>query len=224
MLNVLFDGESITEKFDIQLAERPVIPVAEAIYNEYSVPGRNTLKEFSHFENTSFTLRFNYIDDNVKPKFSEILNWLHGRTKYEESDSERYRLLTMSIPQVSDANNDIPEWCDFEIEIETEPFWYEDDGVETITATATIENPSKIDAGVVMTVFGTGTCRVRINDNQMQFVDVQGSVEVNGILKTAYRDNENMSGRYPVLKSGNNEIEVSGQTQRIEIEKRWQWR
>lgn len=224
VLDILFDGEGITEQFDIQLAERPLIPVAEAIYDTYEVPGRNALREFSHFENTVLTLRFNYIDSNAKPKFGDILNWLHGKRKYQESGNNRYRLLTMSILNVSDANNDIPEWCDFEIEIETEPFWYEDAGTETITDTAIIRNPSKIDAGVIMRVFGTGTCRVRINNNQMEFVDVQEQVEVNGILKTAYRDNENMSGQYPELLSGENDIEISGQTERIEIEKRWCWR
>lgn len=224
-MDILFDNEGMEEKFNIKLAERPVIPVAKAIYDEYPVSGRNgVLKEFNRYDNTEFTLRFNYIDEHAKPRFIEMVNWLQNKRIYRESDNQYYRVLAQSLPEISPANNDIAEWCDFEITIETEPFWYEDAGITTVTDSTTILNPSNIDAGAVMTVYGTGVCRVRINENMMEFADVQGSITVDGILKRRLQQYNSMSGRYPELASGNNEIEISGDTERIEIHKRWCWR
>lgn len=225
MIDILFDNEGLQEEFNIQLAERPVIPVAQAIYDEYPVPGRNgVLKQFNRFDNTIFTLRFNYIDKYAKPKFIEIVNWLQNKRIYQESDNRYYRILAHSIPEISPANNDIAEWCDFEITIETEPFWYENAGITTVTDSLTLINPSNIDSGAVLTIYGTGICKVRINDNVMEFSDVKGKLVVDGILKTKLQRYNQMSGYYPVLKSGENEIEISGDTEKVEIQKRWCWR
>src|SRR5690625_2897560 len=124
MLNILFDNESILDNFDIELAECPVIPIAEPIYDEYPVPGRNgILKEFDRFDNTTFSLRFNYIDKHAKTKFIKIANWLLDKRIYQEVGSSYHRVLAQSIPVITPATNDIAEWCDFEITLETEPFW-----------------------------------------------------------------------------------------------------
>lgn len=224
-MDILFDNEGMEEKFNIKLAERPVIPVPEAIYDEFPVPGRNgVLKVFNRYDNTEFTLRFNYIDKDAKPIFIEMVNWLQGKKFYRETDNQYYRVLAQSIPEISPANNDIAEWCDFEITLETEPFWYEDAGITTVTDSAFIFNPSNIDAGTVMTVYGNGVCRVRINDNMMEFIDVQGSITVDGILKSLHQSYNRMSGRYPEFKSGENEIEIGGDTEKVEFHQRWCWR
>lgn len=229
VMDILFDNESMYRRFGVMLAERPVIPVAEPIYDEYVVPGRNTvLKEFNRYENTEFTLRFNYIDKHAKHRFIELVNWLQGREIYQESGSKYHRVLAQSITGITDANNDMPEWVDFEMNIETEPFWYEDAGTETITSDVIIENPSVIEAPVVIRVYGTGVCRLRINGELIEVTDVQGHVTLDGILKMAHRNmapqDNNMSGKYPVLKSGKNEISIEGSTDYIEVDVRWCWR
>lgn len=229
MLEVLFDEQSVNERFNIKLAERPELPVAKERYLTYEVPGRNgSLTVFDGYEDVVFPLRFSYIDKEAKSTFREIVNWLTGKKKIRLSGSENYRLLTQSVITINPANNDIAEWCDFEIEVMAEPFEYEDAGTQETTTNTTIINPSNIDAGAIIKVYGTGTCRVLLNDNQMIFTDVQDYVVVDGIKKKAHklmssRDN-NMQGRYPILKSGENKISVSGQTTKIEVSKRWCWR
>lgn len=229
MLEVLFDEVSINSEFGITLAERPVLPVSGARYITYEVPGRNgKLSIFDGYEDVPYSLRFNYIDENAKPAFREIVNFLTGKKKVRLSDNDNYRLISQSVISIKDANNDIEEWCDFEIEIITEPFEYEDAAMQTTTTNTTIVNPSNIEAGVILKVFGTGTCRVLLNENQMIFTDVQDYITVDGIMKKAHKDmssrDNTMQGRYPVLKSGSNTISVSGQTSKIEIYKRWCWR
>ena len=229
MLEVLFDEESINSKFGITLAERPVLPVSQPRYTSYDVPGRNgKLTVFDGYDDVPYSLRFNYIDENAKPTFREIVNFLTGKTKVRLSDSDRYRVISQSIINVNNANNDIAEWCDFEIEIITEPFEYEDEETSVFDGSGIIINPSKIDAPIIINVYGDGDCNVRVNENQIQLTGVQGHVTIDGILKNAYRgnmtQNNNMSGNYPSLSYWENEVAISGNTKYIEIKKRWCWR
>lgn len=230
MVEVLFDNQSINSQFNLSLAERPLIPAAEMEYDSISVPGRDgKLTRELGYKAKPFPLRFNFIHkENVKQTFREITNWLTNKKTIKLSDDLGvYRIITQL--NVQDATNDLKEYADFIVNLETEPFWYENAGVQTITSgTATIVNPSVIETGVVMTVYGTGICRVRVNDNQMVFTDVQDFVIVDGIRRIAHKydasqDNK-MSGQYPMFLPGNNEIEVSGATTKVEFEKRWSWR
>lgn len=229
MMEVLFDNEGICEQFNIYLAERPVIPVAEMEYETINVEGRNgPLTRELGYRLKPLILRYNYIHkEHVKQTFRQVVNWLTGRRTLSLSDDpEVYRIISQL--NVTDAINSHRQYVGFDIEVETEPFWYQYDGVMTIDSTATIINPSKIPAPFILKVFGDGTCNVKINDNDMTFRDVQGQLIVDGILKTAYRglrnENNNMTGGYPLLQTGENTISISGNTDRIEIEKRWCWR
>lgn len=228
-MDILFDGVSINKEFDITLAERPVIPVAEREYESIHVPGRDgSLTRELGYKSTSFPLRFNFLKkDGVKQTFREISNWLTNKKILSFSDDlSVYRIITQI--NVNDAKNDIKEYADFVINLETEPFWYEDGGTQTITSNTTIINPTAVEVGVVMTIYGTGTCRVTVNDNLMIFTDVQGSVIVDGFRGLAHRNgvsqDNKMNGEYPKLKAGNNTIALSGATTKVEIEKRWSWR
>lgn len=229
-MDILFNDESIQEEFNIHLAERPYIPVAQPRYEEYGVPGRNgTLKRLDGYDNVGVDLRFNYIDKDAKDIFDEIVNWLHYRDRYQESDSDKYRIIAEPVIDVSPANNDFYDWVDFEIHLEFEPFKYEDAGTIEVTDEETVVNPSNIEAEAIMRVYGEGTCRVMVNDNHMEFIDVDEITIVNGIKKvvesrTGRRLDNQMEGQFPVLQSGENTIEVSGNAERIEIDLRWCWR
>lgn len=227
LVDVLFDEVSINQQFNIRLAERPVVPVAEMEYETIQVPGRSgSLTRELGYRSKPFALRFNYIDkEGAKPKYRDIVNWLTGRRRVRFSDDlDYYRVIQQINPQ--DATNDIKEYADFVIQMETEPFWYKDFDTEIVTGTSTLINPTKIEIKAMMTVFGNGVCRVRVNDNQMVFNDVQGHLTLE--KGTAHRNrvsqDNKMSGQYPVFLPGNNEIEISGATNRVEIDVRWCWR
>ena len=136
------------------MAERPVLPVSQPKYLSYEVPGRNgKLTVFDGYEDVPIRLRFNFIKQNVKPTFRDVVNFLTGKSKFRLSDDNRYRVIAQPVINVSDGNNDIPGWCDFEIEFITEPFEYEDATMQSTTTNTVIVNPSNIEAGVI----GDGT-------------------------------------------------------------------
>ncbi|MFC6464948.1 distal tail protein Dit [Marinilactibacillus sp. GCM10026970] len=227
MIDVLFDEESINKKFNIRLAERPVVPVAEMEYESIEVPGRHgSLTRKIGYRSKPFSLKFNYIDINgAKPKYRDIVNWLTNKRKIHFSDDKDYYRVIQQMNPV-DAENDIREYADFVVEMITEPFWYKDHGIQLITQKTTLQNPSVIETSLKLTVYGDGICRVRVNDNQMVFTDVQGHITID--RGTAHRNGINqdnkMSGHYPIFLPGNNEIEIGGSTRKVDIEVRWCWR
>lgn len=226
--DVFFDNESSHEK-GITLAERPSIPVSQPIYSEYAVSGRNgRLKRKDRDEDKQFSLRFNYLTlENSKQIYREVLDWLEGKRRLHFSDDEDvYLLIDSIVPE--NATNSIREHVDFTLNLTCEPYWYQDIGTSEVTSSSVITNPTSIEAKVIMRVYGEGVCRVSINDNHMEFTDVQGYVVVDGIKGYAERNgirlDNNMSGKYPVLIPGENEISIGGNTDRIEIDLRWCWR
>ena len=230
-MDVLFDNESINRKFNIYLAERPVVSIAELDYEEIAVPGRDgSLTRELGYSNKPIPLRFNFIHKtNVKQTIREIASWLTGKKIVAFSDDlSVYRIISQI--KISDATNDIKEYADFTVTLETEPFWYEDVGTQTLLngTTTTVNNPSSVEVGVVMKVSGTGKCNVRINGKLMILTDVQDFVIVDGIRGVAHRYNisqdNKMQGEYPKLEAGNNTIVVSGGATKVELEKRWSWR
>lgn len=225
-MDVLFDGINIKETFNIQLAERPLISSAEMEYETVDVPGGRTLIRELGYKNTPLELRFNYIHrTNTKKTFREITNWLTNKRIIKFSDDmDVYRVITKL--NVQDATNDIKEYVDFIVKLETEPFWYEDAGQVTVSDSATITNPTAIKVDAKMRINGTGTCRVLLNDNQMVFTDVQGFVDIE--KKNAFRNgigqNNSMSGQFPVLLPDKNTLSISGQTTSVVLDLRWAYR
>lgn len=227
MLNIYFDNENFNQLFDVHFAERPIVPVAEMEYEETAVPGRDgKLTRELGYKNTPIPMSFNFVDlTNAKKKLREIANWLTSKKEfYFSDDTEVYRIITKL--NILETRNEIKELIGFVLQIETEPFWYEDAGLVTVTDSATITNPTAISVDAKMRINGTGTCRVLLNDNQMVFTDTQGYVEIEkrNAIRNGVGQNNSMSGQYPVFVPGENQLSISGQTTSVVVDLRWAYR
>lgn len=227
MLNIYFDNENFNQLFDVHFAERPIVPVAEMEYEVAVVPGRDgELTRELGYKNTPIPMSFNFVDlTNAKKKLREVTNWLTSRKEFYFSDDEDvYRVITKL--NVVETYNEIKELIGFVLQVETEPFWYEEAGQVTVSDSATITNPTAIKVDAKMRINGTGTCRVLLNDNQMVFTDVQGFIDIE--KKNAFRNgigqNNSMSGQFPVLLPGKNTLSISGQTTSVVLDLRWAYR
>lgn len=226
-MNIYFDDENFNQLFNVHFAGRPIVPIAEMEYEATSVPGRDgELTRELGYKNTPIPMSFNFVDlTNAKKKLREVTNWLISRKEfYFSDDTEVYRIITKL--NVLETRNEIKELIGFVVQIETEPFWYEDAGVITVTDSTTITNPSAINVDAKMRINGTGTCRVLLNDNQMVFTDTQGYVEIEkrNAIRNGVGQNNSMSGQYPVLVTGENQLSISGQTTSVVVDLRWAYR
>lgn len=224
MLNIYFDDENFNQLFDVYFAARPIVPVAEMEYESVSVPGKDgELTRELGYKNTIIPMSFNFVDlTNAKQRLREITNWLTNKRKlYFSDDQDVYRVITKI--NIIDTYNDIEELIGFVLDVETEPFWYEEVGKLTVTDQTTIVNPTVIEVDAKMRINGTGTCRVLLNDNQMIFTDTQGFVEIEkrNATRNGVDQNNSMSGKYPIFLPGENHLSISGQTESVVIDLRW---
>lgn len=226
-MNIYFDDENFNQLFNVHFAGRPIVPIAEMEYEATSVPGRDgELTRELGYKNTLIPMSFNFVDTrNSKKRLREVANWLTNKQKiYFSDDEDVYRVITKL--NVVETYNEIKELIGFVLQVETEPFWYEEAGHVTVSDSATITNPTVIKVDAKMRINGTGTCRVLLNNNQMVFTDVQGFVEIE--KKNAFRNgigqNNYMSGQYPVFLPGENQLSISGQTTSVVLDLRWAYR
>lgn len=227
-IRVLFDDEDFTSMFDVYLSERPPILVAEELYERISVPGRveGELTRSIGYASKSFDLFFRFIDDfNLSEKARQIVNWVSNKKKIHFSHDESVYRIIQEI-NFSNMINTANVKADFMLTLKTEPFWYFDAGVTRFESAGSVTNPSDISVNAKMRVFGTGNCRVLLNENQMEFfsVDEYVDIEERNAHKFGVPKNNDMKGQYPILIPGLNNISLSGATTAVEIDLRWSYR
>lgn len=230
-IEVFFDDENFTELFGVYLAERPLIPVAEQIYETINVPGRQTgeLTRKLGFASKPFSLAFRFIHKvNVKQKAREIVNWLYHKTKIHFSDDDTVHRIIQQI-NFDDMTNVVDCKADFVLRLVTEPFWYHEDEIVTILSSSgydVIENPSNIEIDARMRIWGSGDCMVTVNNKQIKLYGVDEFVWIWD--KNAFKDEEDwnnkMEGNYPIFTAGENVIQLSEGTTKVDIFVRWAFR
>ncbi|EOS7873562.1 phage tail protein [Enterococcus hirae] len=111
----------------LALAERPTIPSPKRQRVETSVLGRlgGLVQDYS-FEDMSFTLHYNYLEDvedhqAFKQSFYIMRHWLNYAKKLEFSDDPNVYYVIQTI-DIGDAENDIVEWGEFDVNITVKPF------------------------------------------------------------------------------------------------------
>ncbi|HCR3244377.1 TPA: phage tail protein, partial [Enterococcus faecium] len=111
----------------LALAERPTIPSPKRQRVETSVLGRlgGLVQDYS-FEDMSFTLHYNYLEDAedhqaFKQSFYIMRHWLNYAKKLEFSDDPNVYYVIQTI-DIGDAENDIVEWGEFDVNITAKPF------------------------------------------------------------------------------------------------------
>lgn len=85
-----------------------------------------------------------------------------------------------------------------------------------------IENPTLFDAKPLIRAYGSGTLSINGNDLVITGIGTGEYIDIDSEIMNAYRDttnlNSNISGDFPVLVAGENEITFDGD---LEIEPRW---
>ncbi|EOX2716092.1 phage tail protein [Enterococcus faecium] len=111
----------------LALAERPTIPSPKRQRVETSVLGRlgGLVQDYS-FEDMSFTLHYNYLEDvedhqAFKQSFYIMRHWLNYAKKLEFSDDPNVYYVIQTI-DIGDAENDIVEGGEFDVNITAKPF------------------------------------------------------------------------------------------------------
>lgn len=97
---------------------------------------------------------------------------------------------------------------------------------KTFTEAGTLTNITRMDALPVITVYGTGSGSVTVNDTTVEISEIENYVVLDCELMDAYKGNENRNpyvsaADFPVLVSGINNISFSGGITSLDIVPHW---
>lgn len=113
------------------------------------------------------------------------------------------------------------------IQFECQPHKYStDNNLVTLTSISTIFNPGAKSKPVIK-IYGTGPITLFINNNVINLTNVVDYVTIDSDIMDCFKDtmlkNNDMSGEFPELSPGNNEISWTGSVTKIEIKPNWRW-
>ena len=116
----------------------------------------------------------------------------------------------------------------FVVEFEVQPFGY-DIFEQTITKTApfSLFNIGTFESEPIITIFGNGNITLYVNNKSIYLKEITDKIIIDSEMKNAYNNsvslNYKMSGDFPALSLGENNISWIGNVTKLEIQPNWRW-
>lgn len=202
----------------------------------YSVVGRNGDLSISNDRYSNVNINVNcFIRRNFIDNYNSLMNYLlsqKGYYKLEYSQEPEIFRMAEFTKAIKPDTGAFLKYGNFTLVFNCKPQKWLKSGLEPIvyipvgdTSTSTITNPTLMDSKPLLRVTGTGT--ITINDSQLTLSTNTSTTVIDCEIQDAYEGTINrnpnltVTNGFPVLKSGDNNIIISGCT--VELTPRW-WR
>lgn len=234
MLSFTFGGKNSYEDYGIVIAKRPNLPSPKRRITYIETPGRNSSVRYDEKTYEDITL---LIDCGLRSKgdlinqLDEIKAWLFNTGEsdlvFSFSPNKKY---TAQVVNAIDFTQVFKYSSRFPVVFNGRPFKYasHNQEVEITKPTTFINNPGTIESEPILKVYGEGDITLKINDNEIKLIDIRGKIILNSTLEDCYNDafenlNHKMVGVFPLLKVGQNQIQFTGNVEKLEMLPNWRW-
>ena len=228
-MGVIINNQN-TKTLGFALVGRPSIASAEKKYESTEVEGRDgSLTRFIGYEDLKFSLNFNILfQSDIKQKLREIKGVLAqaGTLSFDDAPNFFYKIKRC---QISETESVIKASGVFSVEFVAEPYEYETSATGNYSVKSfTIANKTTTTALPIIKIYGSGTVVLTVNGKGITLTDLTTDITIDSNLQEAYSGltvnmNANMSGEFPILKTGNNTITITGNVTKTEIKNNWRW-
>jgi phage-related protein len=228
-MGVIINNQN-TKTLGFALKGRPNIPSANKRYESTEVEGRDgSLTRFLGYEDLKFSLNFNILfQTDIKQKLREIKGVLAQAKTLSFDDSPNF-FYKIKQAQISETESVIKASGVFSVEFIAEPYEYETSATGNYSVKSfTIANKTTTTALPIIKIYGSGTVVLNINGRGITMTGLTSSITLDSELQEAYSGlttnmNSNMSGEFPVFRTGNNTITITGNVTKTEIDNNWRW-
>lgn len=224
-----WNGVRCTE-YGIHVTEQPPITIPSERATFTNVPGRSgsvtTLEGDDVYDDLLLTASC-FIADPAR--IPAIAAWLRGSgtVTFANRQGGFYHARIVNQLPFEKILRGNPHRA-FAVNFRCKPFWYQA-GVQPITLTASgtfITNPGSVFSEPVITVYGSGevTLMVGMTITELEITD---SITLDTPLMEAYSGstsmNSRMSGDFPTLLPGQNDVSWTGNVSRVVIQPNWRY-
>lgn len=216
--NYKWNGVTFNSK-GIIIESTPVIPKAKKRFTQYTIPGKNGFTSIDNktYEPIPYTLKCHY-KEGIGNR-DEIGAWLDGYGTLQIDDEKEYTGYisnTISFEKVISFKK-------FPVQFMLQPIAKAVNATTINTTTpGTFNSDTYTDAYPIIRVTGTGNITIGLNGTQFTIYSASGEYildcEAKVITKNGFNESANMSGDFPVVKNGSNQLTITGSVTALTIE------
>lgn len=231
MFYFIFNNKKNTD-LGIQVVKRPNIPIPERNIELKSLKGRDgsLTRDYKTYNDIKISVSLNFIsgENDFINKGAEIADWLYNITdnKLIFSDNDKFYYKVKKI-ECKDIERSLKVIGKFIVTFVCDPYKYylENNDIE-ITNSTKINSPMLVvDSEPIISISGSGNVNLIINDKRIVLENVEENLIINSSILECYKEKENlnykMSGEFPILKNGENTINIEGNIKSIKIKPNW---
>lgn len=234
MLSFTFGGKNSFTDYGIIVSSRPSISSPKRRVSYIDIPGRNSSLRFDEgtYDDITIVLECTIKERNtLMDKIDDIKAWLF---EIGESDlilsfnnEKKYRAQVVNSIDFKTVFRYVAE---FPIIFNCKPFKYgsENKLIEIIQSKTEVISPGTIESEPIILVYCIGDITIKINNEQINLIGMKEKIIINSEIQDCYDNegnslNEKMTGEFPRLKPGVNNIEWTGDVSKVEILPNWRW-
>lgn len=225
----IFNGKS-SKEFPIIVNKLPPIQSPKRkveVFESEGIDG-NLVVDYETYEPFVYSIEFTFMSSDMKT-MRMVNSWLSCEGKLtlsDELDKYYYARVCNSISYEKIKTFGIRKAI---VQFECQPFAYEYHVTSMeIVQDAIVYNSTNANSLPEITVYGTGECRLSINNNEVILKDVEEHITLDCELEEAHKNgegkNNKMVGEFPKLLPGENEITLSNNIEKLVLQPRWRWR
>lgn len=228
-----FNGHRSDEYF-CHIEHKPEIPVPEAKYEEYEVPGRNGKlhADLGYYGNVTVTYQLYFHGKNPTADDARaVKKWLAGTPgPHELSDDYDPNYFYFATAKPGSITNVLNRYGRFSVDFDCDPRHFLYAGYQKIALNSgqTLLNPLDQEALPFLEVTGDGSeGKIVVNDVEFAVKPVAGKTmycdceNLDAYLTGGGSANDRIGGTWPSLKTGKNTISWSGGVTAVTIIPRW---
>ncbi|HFD2044014.1 distal tail protein Dit [Clostridium perfringens] len=228
---LIFNNKDSLKDLGIGVASLPSIPFSLEDIKEYKIQGRNgsLIRKYGTYQDRKIVFDLVVINYSDSAKaYNTISKWIYeikdNKLFYDKEDVY-FKVKNISIDGLQ-KQAFYGEGL-FKVTFIVEPFLYYKENQEIeITSNTKIVSPEFAYDGVPeITVLGTGDITLSINDKRIVLNKIEECITINSSILECYKEKENlnykMSGEFPILKNGENTINIEGNIKNIKIKPNW---
>lgn len=238
MLSFVFAGKDSFIDYGIIISTKPNIPSPKRRVSYIEVPGRDSNLRYDEgtYEDITLTVECTIKGERIMERLDDIKGWLFSAGESDLVFSfQADRKYRAQVVNAIDFKQGFKITSQFVIVFNCRPFKYAVDNTPVIITTGlgtTLVNQGTVVSRPVIKVYCTGNGSFKINNREVTLEDVStGSVILDSELEEAYyfeagavvNANNQMSGEFPILDTGNNTITFTGGVTKLEITPNWRW-
>lgn len=232
MLSFEFGGKNSFTDYGILITKRPSIPSPKRRIANVVVPGRNSSLRFDEntYEDITITVECSLKEGSLPNKIDDVKGWLIGTGESSLIfDFQTDRKYVAQVVNAIDFTQAYRYFSKFVIVFNCQPFKYAvNNSSINLIAAGKVINSGTIYSEPIIKIVGNGDITLNIQSQIVKFKGIADHIILDSPQQNAYNQsgenlNNKVTGEFPVLSVGENNISWSGNVSKLEITPNWRW-